>query len=175
MKRILLPCVAGAIMLLATGVVFQTPLQIGSPLSAQTRPLAQGDPALQLSDRFESSAAKVLPAVVSVEAIKPSKLNGGKGKPVEESGSGVVVKSDVKAGYFVITNNHVVGQSRNEQITITLTDGRIFRPVTVTADPESDLAIMSIESASRCRPRPWATATTPRWADGCWRSAAPSV
>jgi serine protease Do len=149
MKRILLPCVAGAIVLFATGVVFNAPLQIGSPLSAQTRALNQGasDPALQLSDRFESSAAKVLPAVVSVEAIRPSKLTGGKGKPVEESGSGVIVKSDVKAGYFVITNNHVVNQSKNEQITITLTDGRIFRPVAVHADPESDLAIMSIESA----------------------------
>lgn len=154
MKRILLPCVAGAILLLATGVVFHVPLQIGTQLNAQTRtPLAQGDPLLQLSDRFESVASKVLPAVVSVEAIKPPKGNS-KGKPVEESGSGVIVKSDVKAGYYVITNNHVVGQSKNEQITITVSDGRIFRPVAVHADPESDLAIMVIESA---QPLPTAT------------------
>jgi S1-C subfamily serine protease len=147
---------AGAILLLATGVVFHVPVQIGSPLSAQTRtPVAQGvgDPLMQLSDRFESVASKVLPAVVSVEAVKPPKGNG-KGKPVEESGSGVIVKSDVKAGYYVITNNHVVGQSKNEQITITLQDGRIFRPVAVHADPESDLAIMVIESA---QPLPIAT------------------
>lgn len=154
MKRILLPCVAGAILLLATGVVFHAPLQISSPLNAQTRPLTPGaaDPALLLSDRFESAAGKVLPAVVSVEAIKPPKGNGK--KPIEESGSGVIVKSDVKAGYFVITNNHVVGQSKNEQITITLQDGRIFRPSAVHADPESDLAIMVIESA---QPLPIAT------------------
>ncbi len=155
MKRIFLPCVAGAILLLATGVVFHVPLQIGSSLNAQTR-VAQGvgDPLVQLSDRFESVASKVLPAVVSVEAIKPPKANDAKGRPVEESGSGVIVKCDAKAGYFVITNNHVVGQSKNEQITITTQDGRIFRPTAVHADPESDLAIMVIESA---QPLPTAT------------------
>ena len=36
----------------------------------------------------------------------------------------------------------------------TLTDGRIFRPIAVYADPESDLAIMAIESA---QPLPTAT------------------
>ena len=159
MKRILMPCVLGTLVLLTTGVLFNIPLQIGSPLSAQQRNLpavtVPGDPLLQLSDRFESVAAKVLPAVVSVEAVKPPKLNAGpKAKVIEESGSGVIVKSDVKAGYFVITNNHVVSQSKNEQITIQLPDGRIFRPTAVQADPESDLAILSIDSA---QPLPTAT------------------
>ncbi|HZZ78917.1 MAG TPA: trypsin-like peptidase domain-containing protein [Gemmataceae bacterium] len=153
MKRILLPCVAGAALLLATGIVFHVPMQLGNSANAQTRS-ASADPLIQLSDRFESVASKVLPAVVSVEAIKPSKLTSGKGKPVEESGSGVIVKSSVKQGYFVITNNHVVSQSKNEQITITLPDGRIFRPTAVHADPESDLAIMTIESKE---PLPTAT------------------
>ena len=148
MKRIALPCLLGALVFFSTGAILHIPLQIGSPLSAQSRSLAAADPLLQLSDRFEAIASKVLPAVVSVEAIKPPKLTSiGKGKPVEESGSGVIVKSDVKAGYFVITNNHVVSQSKNEQITIQLTDGRIFRPIAVYTDPESDLAIMSIDGA----------------------------
>jgi S1-C subfamily serine protease len=133
------------------------PLQVGSPVAAQARipQAAQADPLNALSDRFEAVAAKVLPAVVSVEAIKPAKLTAnGKNKPVEESGSGVVVKSDAKAGYFVLTNNHVVSQSKNEQITVTLADGRIFRPTAVFADPESDLAILAIDSA---QPVPTAT------------------
>jgi serine protease Do len=151
MKRMILPCMAAAGIFFATGAVFHLPLQTGSPLAAQSRnpPPANsgGDQIAQLSDRFESIAGKVLPAVVSVEAVKPPKLSPiGKGKPVEESGSGVIVKSDVKAGYFVITNNHVVGQSKNEQITIQLPDGRVFRPTAVHADPESDLAIMVIDS-----------------------------
>jgi serine protease Do len=152
MKRIVLPCVAGALVFFGTGAFLHMPLQIGTPLSAQSRDLppanGTGDPLAQLSDRFESVAGKVLPAVVSVEAVKPPKFNtSGKSKAIEESGSGVIVKSDVKAGYFVITNNHVVSHSKNEQITIQLQDGRVFRPTAVHADPESDLAIMSIDTA----------------------------
>jgi S1-C subfamily serine protease len=144
MKRVFLPCVIAVGILFSTGVVFHLPMQ----LSAQQRglPPANGaaDPLLQLSDRFEAVAGKVMPAVVAVEAIKPPRPN--KTKPIEESGSGLIVKSDVKAGYYVITNNHVVGQSKNEQITIQLADGRVFRPTAVHADPESDLAIMAINS-----------------------------
>jgi S1-C subfamily serine protease len=151
MKRIILPCVVGALVLFGTGAIPHIPLQMGSSLSAQSRDLASpnpaGDPLAQLSDRFESVAAKVLPAVVSVEAIKSPKANTSpKGKAAEESGSGVLVKSDVKSGYFVVTNNHVVSHSKNDQITIQLQDGRVFRPAAVHADPESDLAILSIDT-----------------------------
>jgi serine protease Do len=151
MKRIVLTCIASACLLFGAGAITNLPLQI----AAQQKPAASADPLIQLSDRFEAVAAKIAPAVVSVEAIKPAKLTAsGKGKPVEESGSGVIVKSDVKAGYYVITNNHVVGQSKTDQITIQLQDGRVFRPTAVFSDAESDLAIMSIESA---QPLPVAT------------------
>ena len=150
MKRLVFPLI-GAILFLGTGAAIDIPLRIGAQPGAK---IPANDPLLQLSDRFEMVAAKVLPAVVAVEAVKPPKLTGGKGKPVEESGSGVIVKSDVKEGYFVITNNHVVGQSKNEQITIQLQDGRVFRPTAVYADPESDLAIMAVDS-----PQPLPTAT----------------
>jgi S1-C subfamily serine protease len=156
MKRIALLCLFAGAVFFGVGAVTHLPLQIGSPLAAQPRESAAADPLLQLSDRFEAIAGKVLPAVVSVEAVKPPKNNGigDKAKAIEESGSGVIVKSDVKSGYFVITNNHVVGQSKNEQITIQLQDGRVFRPGAVYADPESDLAIMVIDS-----PQPIPTAT----------------
>ena len=143
MKRIVLPCLIGALLFFGTGAFMHIPLQI----NAQQRDLPAADPLAQLSDRFESAVARVLPAVVSVEAIKPPKQSAsGKVKAVEESGSGVIVKSDVKAGYFVITNNHVVSFAKNEQITIQLQDGRVFHPTSVHTDPESDLAIMAIDT-----------------------------
>jgi S1-C subfamily serine protease len=146
MKRIVVPCVVGALVFLGTGAVIHLPLQIGSPVSAQSDQ-ADGDPLLQLSERFERAAGKVLPAVVSVEAVKPAKNNTGpKLKGTEESGSGVIVKSDVKRGYFVVTNNHVVAQAKNDHITIQLQDGRVFHPASVQADPESDLAFLSIDA-----------------------------
>ena len=150
MKRILVTCAVGAVVFFGTSVVIHIPLQIGSPVSAQPRPMPIGTPILEqpqaLSDRFEAVASKLLPCVVAIEAIKPPKANG-KGKPVEESGSGVIVKSDVKAGYFVVTNNHVVSQARNDQITMQLADGRIFQPSAVHTDPESDLAILVLNGA----------------------------
>jgi serine protease Do len=150
MKRLILTSVAGAIVFFGTGAALHLPPRVGAQAGTQTRAqIPAADPLIQLSDRFEAVAAKVLPAVVAVEALKPAKVPApnGKSKPIEESGSGVIVRSDVKAGYYVITNNHVVSNTKNDAITIQLTDGRVFRPLAVYADPESDLAIMSIESA----------------------------
>jgi S1-C subfamily serine protease len=149
MKRTLLTCLLGAGVLLAAGAVVSVPLPFGSPLAAQPGTLpGSADPVLQLSDRFEAVAARVLPAVVSVEAIKPPKASatGGKGKPVEESGSGVLVRLESKSTPFVLTNNHVIAQARPEQITLGLADGRIYHPGQVWTDPESDIAVLSIDA-----------------------------
>lgn len=103
------------------------------------------DPLLALSDRFEQVAHKVLPSVVAVEAIKPPK-NATSKKPQEESGSGILIRLDQpKAGYFVLTNNHVISGARNDQITLHLADGRIFRPTQTWTDPETDIALMQID------------------------------
>lgn len=123
---------------------------VDNSLSAQTaatRPASftSADPLQALSDRFEQIAAKTLPAVVSIEAIKPPKNPSNKSKPLEESGSGVIVKLDAKPGYFVLTNNHVISGARNDQITIHLADGKIFRPTQAWFDPETDIALLSIE------------------------------
>lgn len=137
----------------------QTRFSMGfdNPAAAQSAPVVGGtpaipqgpaDPLLQLSDRFETIAQKILPAIVSIEAIKPPKANSNRTKPVEESGSGVIVKLDAKQGYYVLTNNHVISQARNDQITIHLADGRIFRPTQVWTDPETDIALMAIDSST---------------------------
>lgn len=154
MKQTVVISLVGVVLFLGGTAALDIPLQIGPYLSAQTRignaAPGQLDPLLLVSDRFEAIAAKVSPAVVSVEALKPPKpaANGtGKGRPVEESGSGVLIKLDGRTGFFVLTNNHVVSQSRTDQITIHLADGRLFRPTQVWADPESDIALLGLENA----------------------------
>jgi S1-C subfamily serine protease len=141
MKRTVLPCLFGVVLLGVAAAVF-VPL----PWLAAQSGLSSADPVLQLSDRFEAVVARALPAVVSVEAVKPSKPNpNGKNKPVEESGSGVIVKLDGRPGYFVLTNNHVIAQARSDQITISLSDGRIYHPGQIWTDPESDIAVLGID------------------------------
>jgi serine protease Do len=124
----------------ATAQSAQQGTGVGTPLQ---------DPATALSDRFEAISRQVLPAVVSIEAIKPAKtLPGGIGqsKPVEESGSGVIVQLPSQKGYVVLTNNHVVSQAPPEQITLHLADGRIFKAKRVWTDPESDVAVLGLET-----------------------------
>src|SRR5260370_17180134 len=60
----------------------------------------------RLSERFEWAANKVLPAVVSVEAVKLPQP--GKARPTEESGSGVIIQGETGKNVYVITNNHLV-------------------------------------------------------------------
>src|SRR5438876_12039425 len=75
-------------------------------LKAQSRPApppaaATTLPANQLGERFEAVIRQMAPSVVSVEATKPPAP--GKTKPVEESGSGVIVRLDGVPGIVVIT------------------------------------------------------------------------
>jgi serine protease Do len=108
-----------------------------------------GDPLAALGDRFEMVARQIAPSVVAVEAVKPVKMLPGstaKPKTVEESGSGVIVQFQSHKGYFVLTNNHVVAQAPPEQITLQLADGRIFKAARVWTDPESDVAILALDT-----------------------------
>jgi S1-C subfamily serine protease len=147
MKRLLLPALIGVCLFFGASALVHVPLPLGTPVSAQSQAPVLADPVLQLSDRFENIASRVLPAVVSVEAVKPARASG-KGKPVEESGSGVILKTEARPGYYVLTNNHVVSQAKPEQITVHLADGRVFHPGQVWADPESDIALMSLDGAT---------------------------
>jgi S1-C subfamily serine protease len=128
--------------------------RLPAPAEAQAPPPAALAPAagdvLHLSDRFEAVARRAAPAVVAIEAVKPAAatgLAGTKAKPVEESGSGVLVRVDGRAAPLVLTNNHVITGAPLGQITISLADGRLLRPAQVLADPESDVALLRVDGA----------------------------
>ena len=108
-------------------------------------PVYTGGSATPLSERFEQVIQKISPSVVSIEAIKPPALTAnGKSKAVEESGSGIIVRIEGVQGPIVITNNHVISNAKADQITIHLADNRLYHPVNVWTDPESDIAAMRL-------------------------------
>ncbi len=109
---------------------------------AQT-PATTGEVLARLSERFEWVAMKAGPAVVAIEAIKPAVP--GKSRPMEESGSGVMIQGEPGKNCYVLTNNHVVAGAKPEQITVTLSDNRVVRPTQVWADPETDVALLRID------------------------------
>lgn len=151
MKRIAL---IGLLSSAFVGGIFAVKLmpRLESPLAAQSLnssglPSASTD-VLKLGDRFEAVARKVSPAVVYIEATKPasSTNSAAKSKPVEESGSGVIIRLDGQGPYLVLTNNHVITQSSPEQITVNLADGKLLHPTKVWADPESDVAVLRLDT-----------------------------
>jgi S1-C subfamily serine protease len=101
--------------------------------------------AVRLSERFEQVARRVAPSVVAIEAVKQSTKAESKGKMIEESGSGVLIRVAGQRGILVVTNNHVVSAAAATQITVSLADNRILRPSQVWTDPESDIAILRLD------------------------------
>ncbi|HUZ18647.1 MAG TPA: trypsin-like peptidase domain-containing protein, partial [Spirochaetia bacterium] len=114
---------------------------------------------------FHNVAAKVLPVVVEVnvvDIVKQSVPDVGQGFPFnflfppgqgqqsnppqsqqfkqEGLGSGVIVRKNGDT-YYVLTNNHVVGNAST--ISVTLYDNRQFEAKLVGTDPRKDLALIS--------------------------------
>jgi S1-C subfamily serine protease len=79
-----------------------------------------------------------------VDAVKPPEPGSTKKEPLEESGSGVMVKFPGVAGVVVVTNYHVVGAAVPAKVYVTLSDGRIVQPARTWTDPESDLALLNV-------------------------------
>jgi S1-C subfamily serine protease len=88
---------------------------------------------------------KITPAVVSIETKVrvPDAKNRRRDTrdPPGNVGSGVVF--DAKRG-LIITNNHVI--DRADDITVTFTDGRMLKAKRVGADPDFDLAVISVDA-----------------------------
>src|SRR6185369_3148905 len=84
-------------------------------------------------------------SVVADHAVKPAAPGAAKTDPVEESGSGVIVKFPGTTGVVVVSNYHVVGAAPPSKVYVTLSDGRIVQPARTWTDPESDIALLNIE------------------------------
>lgn len=149
-KRLCRMC-TGALFCLAIGT---TPVASGqvfpASLSAEAREQLYGevDAAFQALERqgnlVKNVVRLVTPTVVHIEAtVTASANNNYRRKPVEEAGSGVIVKIDET--YYVITNRHVIDNSSLAKIEIRFFDGRETNPTNVWSDRTTDVAVMSID------------------------------
>ncbi len=85
---------------------------------------------------------KITPAVAKIEirGRAPAGTNARR-REIHEVGSGVVY--DASQG-LIITNHHVIDHA--DEITVTLTDGRILTAKRVGSDPDFDLALVKVRS-----------------------------
>ena len=109
------------------GPRWQSPAQAQTTLSHPS--ISPSSDLVRVSDRFETVARLVSPAVVYVEATKPGgSTAGNKTRSVEESGSGLIIRVSGQPNFLVLTNNHVIAQATPDQIAVNLADGRLLRP-----------------------------------------------
>jgi serine protease Do len=104
----------------------------------------------RLDREFTALVSRVLPAVVSIEAIPAASVDprvqmlrflfGGDQPNLRPSGSGVIVS---ESGH-IVTNLHVVNNARAVQVQ--LADGRTLPARFVGADSPSDIALLKIEA-----------------------------
>jgi len=109
------------------------------------RQLAESAKLLEAQSVAMRLVAKLVgPAVVHIEAQTMGRraLQHGAARPVEEAGSGVVVKLGEKT--CVLTNRHVIAGATPDKVRISLADGRMVQPQQIWSDPESDVAVMEI-------------------------------
>jgi len=100
----------------------------------------------QVNRTFELVAKAVSPAVVHIVAQKTSRAEENRrARQFEETGSGVIIRSDRVAGLHVLTNHHVVDGSRPSKIRVFLSDGRSILPVKIWTDAKADIAVLKLD------------------------------
>jgi serine protease Do len=100
----------------------------------------------QIDRTFELVARAVSPTVVHIVAQKIARGEGGRRtRRFEETGSGVIVRSERSAGLYVLTNYHVVVNAEPAKIRIHLQDGRSIHPVRIWSDEKADIAVLKLD------------------------------
>jgi serine protease Do len=130
------------------------------PASSASLPQKQADDAIydtlakqyeqfqQINQTFELVAKAVSPAVVHIVAQKvtrPEAEDPRRSRHFEETGSGVIIRSNRGPGLYVLTNHHVVDGSKPSRIRVYLHDGRSILPVKVWNDAQADIAVLQLD------------------------------
>jgi serine protease Do len=100
----------------------------------------------QVDRTFELVAKAVAPTVVHIVAQKTVRTEEGRrNRHFEETGSGVIVRSERVPGLYVLTNHHVVENTRPANIRIFLRDGRSLLPARIWSDEKADIAVLKLD------------------------------
>lgn len=97
-------------------------------------------PLVQSGEHIARVSTEVMPSAVHIQATRRET----DGRRVEETGSGVMMRSSKVKGLFVITNNHVIRGAELSAIDLLTFDGRELHPQKVYRDLETDIAVLQI-------------------------------
>ncbi len=100
----------------------------------------------QVDRTFEMVAKAVSPTVVHIVAQKTIRVEEGRrSRQFEETGSGVIVRSERLPGLYILTNHHVVENTKPAKIRIFLRDGRSLLPARIWSDEKADIAVLKLD------------------------------
>ncbi len=144
------------------GDVFAANKEIG----AKNPPITLSPQVQALNEAMSSASKSVNATVVNIKVITESKKmnnelrdlfrffgspddmpGGGEEREVpkqEGAGSGVIISSD---GY-IVTNNHVVDEAKEDGITVILSDKKEYKAKLIGKDPLTDLAVIKVEATN---------------------------
>ncbi len=138
----------------APGLADEGDVKIGVP----SRLMQGGVDNRSLNRAFVDVNKAVTPTVVSINVVtKPDEKSGGMNeffhffgpdfgergeRPMQGSGSGVIINP----GGYILTNNHVVGDAQEDQVTVILNDSRRLKAKVIGTDPSTDLAVIKVEA-----------------------------
>lgn len=144
------------------GDVFAANKEIG----AKNPPITLSPQVQALNEAMSSASRSVNATVVNIKVIteskkmnnelrdlfrffgSPDELPGGgeerEGPKQEGAGSGVIISTD---GY-IVTNNHVVDEAKEDGITVILSDKKEYKAKLIGKDPLTDLAVIKVEATN---------------------------
>jgi putative serine protease PepD len=142
-NRLVLPIVAGLVLagLVGGGAGWAAGSATGNGAVTSGTSTSQSGGNLTVNDYDAATvvtavAAKATPSVVTINVSSSNEAG---------TGSGVILD---KQGY-IVTNTHVVtldGDSANGSITVTTSDGKLYKGTLVGTDPTVDLAVIKIDA-----------------------------
>lgn len=109
-----------------------------------SQPYGHVEPLIESGAHISRISSAAMPAAVHIQAVRRE----SDGRRVEETGSGVFMRSKGVNGLFVITNNHVVRGAELNTIDLRTHDGRELHPVRVYRDLETDIAVLQVNDFS---------------------------
>lgn len=115
-----------------------------SPSNSRVRDVLPRGALDDAGEQLARIAAHVKMAVVHIE----SRRDGRGGGTVEETGSGVLMRSVRSSKIFVVTNRHVIQGATNRRIQIKLNDGQVLNPEQVIEDAPTDVAVLLLAESN---------------------------
>ena len=120
--------------LTVTGAARAVPAYLSGVTSGADILMLSGEHIAQVAD-------SIIPSTVHIQAVRREE----NGRRIEETGSGVIMRSHQARGFYVITNNHVIRGARLEDIHLKLPDGRETHPTRIYRDVETDVAVLQLK------------------------------